>query len=138
MTCLAKYFDKRILNFKKTSNSNSHQRCSVKKVFLKTSQISQENICVGDFLIQLQAFNREGLQLYYKETPTRVFSSEICKILKNIYFEEHLRTTASVYKMTACLSLLVKLSISILTQSLSVRKLLGKQNELAALKSLLC
>ena len=138
MTCFAKYFDKRILNFKKTSNSNSHQRYSVKKVFLKTSQISQENICVGDFLIQLQAFNREGLQLYYKETPTRVFSSEICKILKNIYFEEHLRTTASVYKMTACLSLLVKLSISILTQSLSVRKLLGKQNELAALKSLLC
>ena len=51
MTCLAKYFDKRILNFKKTSNSNSHQRCSVKKVFLKTSQILQENICVGDFLI---------------------------------------------------------------------------------------
>ena len=138
MTCFAKYFDKRILNLKKTSNSNSHQRCFVKKVFLKTSQISQENVCVGDFLIQLQAFNREGLQLYYKETPTRVFSSEICKILKNIYFEEHLRTTASVYKMTACLSLLVKLSISILTQSLSVRKLLGKQNELAALKSLLC
>ena len=26
---------------------NSHPRCSVKKVFLKISQISQENTCVG-------------------------------------------------------------------------------------------
>ena len=63
---------------------------------------------------------------FIKKTPTRVFSSEICKILKNINFEEHLRPTASVYKMTACLSLFVKLSISVLTQSLSVRKLLEK------------
>ena len=35
-----------------------------------------------------------GLQLYYKETPTQVFSYEICGIFKNTYFEEHLRATA--------------------------------------------
>ena len=29
-------------------------------------------------------------------TPTQVFSSEICEIFKNTYFEEYLRTTASV------------------------------------------
>ena len=32
------------------------------------------------------------------DTPTRVFSSEYCKIFKNTYFEEHLRTAASVTK----------------------------------------
>ena len=30
-----------------------------------------------------------------KETPTQVFSCEICKIFKNIYLEEHLPTTVS-------------------------------------------
>ena len=29
-----------------------------------------------------------------KETPTQVFSCEICKIFQSTYFEEHLRTTA--------------------------------------------
>ena len=37
-------------------------RCSVKKIFLKISQTSQENICVGiSCLIKLQA---SGLQFY--------------------------------------------------------------------------
>ena len=31
-----------------------------------------------------------------KETSTQVFSREFCKIFKNIYFKEHLQTTASV------------------------------------------
>ena len=37
-----------------------------------------------------------GLQLYLKETPTRIFSREICENFKNNYFEEHLGTVASV------------------------------------------
>ena len=32
---------------------------------------------------------------FWAETPTQVFSCEICKIFKNIYLEEHQRTTAS-------------------------------------------
>ena len=36
-----------------------------------------------------------GQQLYRKETPTQVFSCEICEVFKNTYFEEDLRTTAS-------------------------------------------
>ena len=28
-----------------------------------------------------------------EETPAQVFSSEICEIIKNIYFEKRLRTT---------------------------------------------
>ena len=38
----------------------------------------------------------ESLQIYQKEVPTQVFSCEICEIFKNIYFEEHMRTTSSV------------------------------------------
>ena len=60
------------------NDRSSHQRCSVKKALLKISQISQENICIGDS------------NIYY--------SCEIYEILKNTYFEEHLRTTASVIK----------------------------------------
>ena len=30
------------------------------------------------------------------ETPTQVFSCEICKTFKNTYFEEHLQTTALI------------------------------------------
>ena len=37
---------------------SSHRRCSVKKVFLKGSQNSQENTCAKvSFLIKLQAFS---------------------------------------------------------------------------------
>ena len=36
------------------------------------------------------------MQLYLKETPAQVFSCEYCKIFKNTYFEEHLRTAASI------------------------------------------
>ena len=54
-------------------------------MFLKISQTSQENICTGE-----SHFNKVA-----DLNPTQVFSSEICDIFKNIYFEEHLRTTAS-------------------------------------------
>ena len=67
------------------SYKSSHQRCSIKTVLLKISQISQENTCAG-----------VSFQLYQKETPAQVFSREICEIFKNTYFEEHMRTTASV------------------------------------------
>ena len=31
------------------------------------------------------------------ETPTQMFSCEICKVFKNTYFEEHLQMTASEF-----------------------------------------
>ena len=40
----------------------------------------------------------ESLQLYQKETLTEVFSSEICEIFKNSYFEGHLWTTAAILR----------------------------------------
>ena len=63
-----------------------------KNTFLKISQTSQENTCVGVFFMKLQAFS---LQVFQKETPTQVLSCEVCETFKNTYFEEYLQTTAS-------------------------------------------
>ena len=51
---------------------SSHRKCSIKKLFLKTS-----------------------CNLILKNIPTQVFFYEYCEIFKNTYFEEHLRTAAS-------------------------------------------
>ena len=45
--------------------------------------------------ILIAPFRHSGQQLYSKETPSKAFSTEICEIFKDIYFEEHLRTTTS-------------------------------------------
>ena len=65
----------------------------IKNVFLKISQISQENTCDrASFLIKLQAYNN----LIKKESLAQVSSCEICEIFKKTFFIEHLRTTASI------------------------------------------
>ena len=62
------------------------RRCSVKKVFLKISQISQENTYFRvSFLIKPQVCN-----FIKKEALTRVFFCEFCEISKNTFFIEHL------------------------------------------------
>ena len=61
-------------------NRSTHQRSSLKKVFLKISQNSLENTCARvSFLIRLQS---SGLQLIKKEALAQVFSCEFCKILR--------------------------------------------------------
>ena len=61
------------------------RRCSIKKVFLKLSQNSQENACARvSFSIKLHA-------------EAQVLSYEFCEIFKNICFIEHLQTTASEF-----------------------------------------
>ena len=54
-----------LCDFVRTKLRSSHQRCSMKKVFLEISQNSRENTC------------------------------EFCEISKNTFFTEHLWTTAS-------------------------------------------
>ena len=62
---------------------SSQQRCSVKKVFMKISQNSQENTCArASFLIKLQV---EACNFIKKETLTQVFSCEFCEIFKNTF-----------------------------------------------------
>ena len=60
-----------------------------RKVFLKVSNFTGKHLCWSLFLI------RDSIQ---------VFSSEICEIFKNTFFEEQLQTTVSetpeVYKGT--------------------------------------
>ena len=69
------------------------QWCSLKKVFLKISQNSQENACArASFLIKLQA---PDLQLQKKKTLSQVVSSEFCEIFKNTYFYKTLLVATS-------------------------------------------
>ena len=78
-----------IYGFCRCLNRSSHQMCSVKKVFLKVSQISQENTCARvSFLISLQA---DACNFIKKETLAQVFSCEFCEISKNTFLTEHLR-----------------------------------------------
>ena len=61
--------------------------CSVKKLFLKISQNSQEKLYFRvSFSTKFQAWG-----LNKKETLAQVFPCEFCDIFKNIFFIEHLR-----------------------------------------------
>ena len=40
-----------------------------------------------DYFLNISCSRPEGLQLFYKETPTQVFSSETCEIFKNTFFK---------------------------------------------------
>ena len=64
------------------------RRCSVKKMFLKISQNSQENTCARvSFLIKIQAL---GLQLYQKERLRRkCFPANFAKFSRITFFIEH-------------------------------------------------
>ena len=68
----------------------SHWKCSVKKgvvkPFAKFTGKHHTSVEVP--------FNKAASP----QAPTQVFSYEICKIFKNTYFKEHLRTTASITK----------------------------------------
>ena len=69
----------------------SHRRYSIEKLFLKTLQHSRENTCAG-------------ISFYQQETPKQVLFCEYCKIFKNNYFEEHLRTASFVISLWPTLS----------------------------------
>ena len=75
---------------------SNHWIHSVKNVFLETClQNSQEKACVRDsILIKLHSKGCE------KETLAQLFSCEFCKISKNPFFTEYLRTTASAFSFS--------------------------------------
>ena len=86
---------------------SSHQRCSIKKVFLEISQDSQENTCARvSFLIKLQACN-----FIKKETLAQEFSCESCEISKNTFFVEHILEISQDSQENTCarVSFLIKL-----------------------------
>ena len=91
---ISRFFKRKICSYSQRRIKSSHRMCSIKTLFLKISQNSQENICARVFFsIKLLACLRPATLL--KKTLAQVFSYEFCKILKNTYFTENLRTTAS-------------------------------------------
>ena len=81
-------------------NFRLYGRVSDKKIFTRPISGNKTNFFfrlknLANFTGKRLCCRVEGLQLYQKETLTQVFSCEICKIFKNTYFEEHLRTTTS-------------------------------------------
>ena len=82
-------------------------RCSVKKVFLEISQISQENTCARvSFLIKLQAWDI----FIKKEILAQVCSCEICEISKNTLSYRTPLVAASVYYLLFTCSITIHLS----------------------------
>ena len=82
-------------------------RCSVKKVFLEISQISQENTCARvSFLIKLQAWDI----FIKKETLAQVCSCEIWEISKNTFSYRTPLVAASVYYLLFTCSITIHLS----------------------------
>ena len=68
---------------------SSHQRCSVTKCFLRNfAKFAGKHLCQSLFI--------------KRETLTQVFCCEFCKISKNTYFIEHLRTAASEHCKISC------------------------------------
>ena len=68
----------------------SHQRCSVKKVFLEISKNSQENTCARDFS--------------KRETLAQVFCCEFSKVSTNNFFYRTPLVAASVVKVLSLLN----------------------------------
>ena len=58
----------------------------------KFCKLHKTTPALDTFLVKLQAFT---LRAFKKETPAQVLSCKVCETFKNIYFEEHLQTTAS-------------------------------------------
>ena len=66
---------------------SSHQKCTIKELFLKISRFSQESIELEPFyckVASLKAFNS------IKKRLKDMFSCEYCENFKNTYFQEHL------------------------------------------------
>ena len=78
---------------------SSHNRCSVKKMFLEISQNSHESTCARvSFLIKF----------IKKETLVQVLSCEFCKISRNTFFQ---RTPLVAVSANWCVqSILIKIS----------------------------
>ena len=66
---------------------SSHQSCSIKKLFLKISQNSQEETCAR---VSFLACN------FSTETLAQVFSCKFCEFFKTPFSSEHLWKTASL------------------------------------------
>ena len=66
------------------TSRNSHQRCSVRKDILRNfAKFTEKRLWQSLFFNKVAGL----LQLYWKQTPTQVFSCEYCEIFKKSYFK---------------------------------------------------
>ena len=77
-----------------------HRWCSIKKVFLKIWQNSQENTVSETSFFK--SCWPEACNVLKKATLTQVFSCKFCEIFKNTFFTEDIRVTASESTITLC------------------------------------
>ena len=77
---------------------STQQTCSLKKLFLKISQNSQENTCARvSFLMKLQA-----KAFVTKETLEQDFSCEFCEIFKNTFTQNTFGQLLLLLKVQSC------------------------------------
>ena len=82
------HFLNKVVCWKPETVRSSHWRGSVNQGVLKNVvNFTEKNLCWKLFLINLQLWGRATL---LKKTLALALSCEICKLLKNNYFEEHL------------------------------------------------
>ena len=89
--CWSLIFNK-VAGWKPSTSRSSCWRQSVKQGVPKIfANFTGKNLCWSLFLMKLEIW---GPATLWKKTPTLVFSCEIFKLFQNIYFEEHLWTSA--------------------------------------------
>ena len=77
--------------FSKKQSRSSHQRCSI-GVLKNFTKFTGKLLCQSLFFNKVQA---SGLQLYWKETLSKVFPCQFCDIFKNTFFTEYIQMIAS-------------------------------------------
>ena len=81
------------------TNRSSHRKCSVRKDVLRNfAKLAGKHLCRSLFfnkVADLQAYSFIKKRLQHRRFPAKSM-----KVFKNTYFEEHLRTTASVDYLT--------------------------------------
>ena len=75
------------ISYLASPNSNLHNR----KTQSNLSNVNYWNLTWRSIMLHFS-----GLQLYWKETPTQLFSRGICKIFKNTFFQWTLSVAASI------------------------------------------
>ena len=81
-------------------NRVQKQKCSVKKVFFKILQNSQENTCVRVFFFS-KSCRPQNCSIIKKETVAQVFTCEFCVIFRNTFF--YRKPLVAVSASTICL-----------------------------------
>ena len=99
----------------KTYSKNNHRMCSIKK-----AKFIGKYLCLS-FFFNTVARPRPatlGLQLYEKGALAKMFFCEFRDILKNTFFAEHLRVTASGIRMQVVVIYNINLSLQFVTINL--------------------